>query len=106
MPLTRLGLYGGPRPQYGSFSGKGEVGHPVGRITRLGLYGGPRALYGSFDGKAANDEETSQSGDRRLQAYYAQRRRNQEALKVELQLRAVEQDEIIQIVNTIRELLE
>jgi len=50
---TRLGLYGGPRPDYGSFSGKSQSGHPVNHITRLGEYGGPRGLYSSFEGKEA-----------------------------------------------------
>ena len=52
--LTRLGLYGGPRQKYGTFSGKVE-GVPPGAafVTRLGLYGGPRSLYATFSGKAA-----------------------------------------------------
>jgi hypothetical protein len=50
--ITRLGLHGGPRGLYGSFSGK-TPGSPVvsSVVTRLGLYGGPRAPYGSFAGK-------------------------------------------------------
>ena len=53
--ITRLGLYGGPRPRYGSFV-KVVGTHPVGHITRLGLYGGPRPRYGTFAGKTASDE--------------------------------------------------
>ena len=57
MSTTRLGLYGGPRPPYGSFSPKTEsvVPKSTDPITRLGLYGGPRQLYGDFAPKTEAD---------------------------------------------------
>ena len=56
---TRLGLYGGPRQLYGTFSGKAPAVILKGQVTRLGLYGGPRQLYGTFSGKTAADVVTA-----------------------------------------------
>ncbi|MHA2067290.1 MAG: hypothetical protein ACXABY_23225 [Candidatus Thorarchaeota archaeon] len=55
--LTRLGLYGGARPEYGDFSSKSGDGTKgfVSIFTRQSLYGGPRPLYGDFSGKDAGD---------------------------------------------------
>ena len=43
MATTRLGLYGGARPSYGSFADKESTVKP--RLTRLGLHGGARPPY-------------------------------------------------------------
>jgi hypothetical protein len=53
--LTRLGLYGGARPEYGDFSPKDSGGTKgfVSIFTRQSLYGGPRPLYGDFSAKEA-----------------------------------------------------
>jgi len=51
--MTRLGLYGGSRGQYGEFSGKTLFIPLREGYTRMGLYGGTRMRYGSFDGKVA-----------------------------------------------------
>jgi hypothetical protein len=104
--VTRHGLYGGARQPYGDFTGKVAGAHPVANVTRHGLYGGARGLYGNFEDKGAANDEVTSSGQRRLDQYHLQRQRNEDQLRVHLRLRAVEQDEIIQIVNTIREILE
>ena len=65
MATTRLGLYGGPRQLWGTFSGKTEaIGGPkaTDQITRLGLYGGPRFLYGTFSGKAVIEAVARSTG--------------------------------------------
>ena len=57
MATTRLGLYGGARPPYGSFADKE---YQERHLTRLGLYGGPRTQYASFskfDVEDVSDEE-------------------------------------------------
>ena len=56
--VTRLGLYGGARAPYGSFSGKTAYVPPASKpytstFTRLGQHGGARIPYGSFAGKTA-----------------------------------------------------
>ena len=53
MATTRLGLYGGARPPYGSFADKESTVKP--RLTRLGLHGGPRMRYSSFTKAVAED---------------------------------------------------
>ena len=50
--MTRLGLYGGARQDYGLFSPKAGAPKSSDQLTRLGLYGGARQLYGTFSGKA------------------------------------------------------
>lgn len=47
MAKTRLGSYGGPRQEYGTFS-RSPIVIAKGQQTRLGLYGGPRGVYGNF----------------------------------------------------------
>ena len=58
--LTRLGLYAGPRQQYGDFSLKVPDGVKSFStvFTRLALYSGARPLYGSFENKVPEVVET------------------------------------------------
>ena len=53
MATTRLGLYGGARPPYGSFADKESTAKQ--HLTRLGLHGGPRMRYSSFTKAVAED---------------------------------------------------
>jgi hypothetical protein len=48
--ITRLAVYGGIGPQYGSFSGKTQA---IEAVTHLAIYGGIGVPYGSFSGKTA-----------------------------------------------------